>query len=140
MCLADIGCKAFETAHEDITALYTTDNFPSDSKAINCCIEYVALSDFQNPVSKNTASGMCQKEAKCWSTHEVTGTCSAIPAYPAECVRSSGTPIHKTSTEIQSVKDWMANGCEYSDAGNAVLNATTCFGIRTHGSRGSQCE
>lgn len=73
ICLADSQCKAFETAHDDISTYYAT-----QGASINCCIEREAPADFQNPLNGARATGYCQKEAKCWNTHVLTGSCPIL--------------------------------------------------------------
>ena len=124
-CLADSQCKAFETSHEDINAYYAT--IHPTGQSINCCIEHKAPTNFQNPVSAATATGFCQKEFKCWNSHILTGTCPPMGARPAQCVYdTTGWGVHNHPTEVQSVINYVASGCEQDISARLLLNDAKC--------------
>ena len=67
------------------------------------------MSDFQNPVSYDTAYGNCKNEVSCWTTAEVPTSCDRTAAPPAECVRDwSDTWV---SEDVEGLQNYVADGC-----------------------------
>ena len=106
-CLADPNCRAYEYAQPAIHPYYEAQS--SSGKAINCCIEHEAFDNFQNPVSYETATGNCKNEASCWSTVEVSVSCSRTTAGPAQCVRDPSNWGY--NEDIDGPRSYVANNC-----------------------------
>ena len=118
-CQADSQCKAFETSHENISKYYAAQH--PTGLSINCCIEHKAPTNYSNPVTAATATGFCQKEAKCWSSHVVTGRC---PSYDDSASACRDAVAREGKTQGGCGRDFLgtsekgyAPGCQCSKAG-----------------------
>ena len=115
LCLSEPNCVTFEISQRSLDYYYEMIN--PTGLAINCCLEYNAVSAFENPVSMSTATGLCLAEAKCWDSIEPGSTCTRGGTAPAQCTRNEGSfGVHTTDDEIQAVRDHKTNGCNPGNA------------------------
>ena len=120
LCLSEPNCVTFETSQRPLDYYYEMIN--PTGLAINCCLEYNAVSAFENPVSMSTATGLCLAEAKCWDSIEPGSTCTRGGTAPAQCTRNEGSfGVHTTDDEIQAVRDHKTNGCNPGNAAAELL-------------------
>ena len=104
LCLSEPNCVTFEISQRPLDAYYEMIN--PTGLAINCCLEYNAVSAFENPLSMSTATGLCLAEAKCWDSIEPGSTCTRGGTAPAQCTRNEGSfGVHTTDDEIQALRD-----------------------------------
>ena len=127
LCLSEPNCVTFEISQRPLDAYYEMVN--PTGLAINCCLEYNAVSAFRNPVSISTATGLCLAEAKCWDSIELGSTCNRGGTAPAQCtyaIPADGSwAVHTTNAQIQDVRDYTTNGCPAYPAAERLLNAAS---------------
>ena len=134
-CLADPECKAYETSQRAVDRFYELTN--PTGQPLNCCLEYSAIKDFQNQITWSCEKvgegwvdtrdghdcGNCGKEAKCWTTTELSGDCTEARAAariaPSSCtyaIPADGSwgiqwGIQTTPEDIESLKSHTDDGC-----------------------------